>query len=419
MIRITKVIARQVYDSRGNPTVEAEVFANNMKARAICPSGASTGSHEAYEKRDFSNKKYLGKSVLKPVKLINKIISKKLKNQNIHDQEKIDYILIKLDGTKQKIKFGANTLLAVSMAVKKLSARIRKVPLYKTFLVKNNFKLPYPLMNVINGGAHANNGLRIQEFMIRPDKAKSITESMRMCFLVINSLKSLIKKRGESTSVGDEGGFAPMINDNEDALKLIVKAIEKSGFKNGKDISICLDVAANELFKNRRYSIHSKQFINSDKTIEKYLKLIKKYKIKSIEDPFAEDDWLSWNKFMKRVNKNIQIVGDDLYVTNLERLKIGFLNKSSNSILIKLNQIGTVSETLEVIKFAQLIGFSTIISHRSGESEDTFISDLAVGTNSNQIKTGSLARSERVAKYNQLIRIEEKLGKSAKMNKIS
>ena len=417
MSKITKVIARQVYDSRGNPTIEAEVFANNMRARAICPSGASTGSHEAYEKRDTSNKRYLGKSVLIPVKLINKIISKKLKNQNIHNQEKIDYILIKLDGTKQKKKFGANSLLAVSMAVKKLSARIRKIPLYKTFLIKKNFKLPYPLMNVINGGAHANNGLRIQEFMIRPDKAKSITESIRMCFLVINNLKTIIKQRGESTSVGDEGGFAPMINDNENALKLIVRAIEKSGFKNGKDLSICLDVAANELFKNKKYSIHSKKFITVDQTIDKYLKLIKKYKIKSIEDPFAEDDWLSWNKFMRKINKKTQIVGDDLYVTNLERLKIGFLNKSSNSILIKLNQIGTVTETLEVIKFAQLIGFNTIISHRSGDSEDTFIADLAVGTNSNQIKTGSLARSERVSKYNQLIRIEENLGKAPKMNK--
>jgi len=419
MSKIIKIIARQVYDSRGNPTIEAEVFANNMKARAICPSGASTGSHEAYEKRDTSNKRYLGKSVLKPVELINKIISKKLKNLNIHNQEKIDYTLINLDGTKQKKKFGANSLLAVSMAVKKLSARIRKIPLYKTFLVKKNFKLPYPLMNVINGGAHANNGLRIQEFMIRPDKAKSITESIRMCFLVINKLKILIKQRGESTSVGDEGGFAPMINDNEDALKLLVKAIEKAGFKNGIDISICLDVAANELFKKKKYSIHSKKFISADKTIDKYLKLVKKYKIKSIEDPFSEDDWSTWNKFMKKITDKTQIVGDDLYVTNLERLKIGFLNKSSNSILIKLNQIGTVTETLEVIKFAQLIGFSTIISHRSGESEDTFISDLAVGTNSNQIKTGSLARSERVAKYNQLIRIEEKLGKTAKMNKIN
>tara|TARA_Y100000590_G_scaffold469953_1_gene660920 strand:- start:1230 stop:2489 length:1260 start_codon:yes stop_codon:yes gene_type:complete len=418
MSKISKVIARQVYDSRGNPTIEAEVFANNMKARAICPSGASTGSYEAYEKRDVSNKKYLGKSVLKAVKLINTIISKKLKNQNIHHQEKIDYILINLDGTKQKKNFGANSLLAVSMAVKKLSARIRKIPLYKTFLIKKNFKLPYPLMNVINGGVHANNGLRIQEFMIRPDKAKSIKEAIRMCFLVIHNLKNLIKKRGESTSVGDEGGFAPMIDNNEEALKLIVKSITKAGFKNGKDVSICLDVAANELFKNKKYSIHSKKFITVNKTIDKYLKLIKKYKIKSIEDPFAEDDWASWSKFVKKINSKIQVVGDDLYVTNLERLKIGFLNKTSNTILIKLNQIGTVTETLEVVKFAKLIGFNTIISHRSGESEDTFISDLAVGTNSNQIKTGSLARSERVAKYNQLIRIEEKLGKTAKMNKI-
>ena len=418
MSKITKVIARQVYDSRGNPTIEAEVYSNNMKARAICPSGASTGTHEAYEKRDISNKKYLGRSVLNAVKLVNKIISKKLKNENIHNQEKIDYILIKLDGTKQKKKFGANALLSVSMAVKKLSARIKKIPLYKTFLVKNNFRLPYPLMNVINGGAHANNGLRIQEFMIRPDKARSFTEAMRMCFIVINNLKALIKKRGESTSVGDEGGFAPMINENEQALNLIVKAIQKSGFKNGNDISICLDVAANELFKENKYSIHSKKFISIDKTIIRYLKLIKKYKIKSIEDPFAEDDWQSWNKFMKKIDKNIQIVGDDLYVTNLERLKMGFLNKSSNSILIKLNQIGTVTETLEVIKFAQKIGYNTIISHRSGESEDTFIADLAVGTNSNQIKTGSLSRSERVAKYNQLLRIEEKLNNKSKMSKI-
>ncbi len=270
MSKITKVIARQVYDSRGNPTIEAEVFANNMKARAICPSGASRGSHEAFEKRDILNKKFLGKSVLNAVKLINTKISKKLKNQNIHNQENIDYILIKLDGTQQKKKFGANSLLAVSMAVKKLSARIKKIPLYKTFLIKKNFKLPYPLMNVINGGVHANNGLRIQEFMIRPDKAKSFKEAIRMCFLVINNLKSLIKKRGDSTSVGDEGGFAPMINDNEDALKLIVKAIKKTGYKNGKDISICLDVAANELLQKNKYAIHSKKFISVEKSITEY-----------------------------------------------------------------------------------------------------------------------------------------------------
>ena len=273
-------------------------------------------------------------------------------------------------------------------------------------------------MNIINGGAHANNGLRIQEFMIRPDRAKSFSEAMRVSFLVIKSLSKLIKDKGLSTSVGDEGGFAPMISSNDQALDLIVAAIKKAGFKNGKDVSICLDVAANELFKKDKYSIHSKNYISVEKSIKEYQKIIKNYKIKSIEDPFAENDWMAWNKLMKSV-KGVQIVGDDLYVTNLERLKKGFLNISSNSILIKLNQIGTVSETLDVIKFAQTIGFKTIISHRSGESEDTFIADLAVGTNSNQIKTGSLARSERVAKYNQLIRIEEELGKKARMNKIN
>ena len=418
MSRISKVVARQIFDSRGNPTIEAQVYCNKISASSICPSGASTGTYEAFEKRDFNNKRYLGKSVFKAINIVNTLISKKLKNQNIHNQEKIDHILIKLDGTKHKKKLGANSTLAVSMAVKKLSAKLKKIPLYKTFTSKKNFLLPYPLMNIINGGAHANNGLRIQEFMIRPDGAKSFSEAIRICFLIINNLKKIIKSRRLSTSVGDEGGFAPMINNNEEALKLIVKAINLAGFKNGKDVSICLDVAANELTKNQKYSIHSKKFISVDETIKKYISLIKKFKIKSIEDPFGENDWISWSKFMSNLNKKIQIVGDDLYVTNLERLKIGFLNQSSNSILIKLNQIGTVSETLEVIKFAHLIGFNTIISHRSGDSEDTFIADLAVGTNSNQIKTGSLSRSERVSKYNQLLRIEENLGSKAKMNKI-
>ena len=417
MSKIFKIRARQVFDSRGNPTIEAEVYSKNQSASAICPSGASTGTYEAFEKRDKNNKRYLGKSVFNAIDIINTKISKKLKGINIHDQIRIDTILINLDGTRQKTNLGANAILAVSMAVKKLSAKIKKIPLFKTFLVKNNFSLPYPLMNIINGGAHANNGLRIQEFMIRPDKAKNFSEAMRICFLVISSLRKLIKKKKLSTSVGDEGGFAPMIDSNEKALDLIVSAIKAAGFKNGKDVSICLDVAANELFKSKKYSIHSKKFISADQTINKYLKIINKYKIKSIEDPFAENDWISWSNLMKST-KNVQIVGDDLYVTNLERLKKGFLNNSSNSILIKLNQIGTVSETLEVIKFAQIIGYKTIISHRSGDSEDTFIADLAVGTNSNQIKTGSLARSERVAKYNQLLRIEEQLGKKVKMNKI-
>ena len=419
MSKITKVLARQVFDSRGNPTIEAEVYCKNLSATSICPSGASTGTYEAYEKRDKTNKRYLGKSVLKPVSYVNKIVSKRLKNQNVHNQEKIDHILIKLDGTKQKKKLGANAILATSMAAKKLSAKIKKIPLYKAFFKKKDFRLPYPLMNVINGGAHANNGLRIQEFMIRPDSAKKFSDALRMCFLVINNLKKLIKNSGHSTSVGDEGGFAPMIKSNNEALKLITKAISQTGYKNGKDISICLDVAANELIKKNKYSIHSEKLETVDKSIIKYLNLVKKYKIKSIEDPFAENDWNAWSKLMSKNKLKTQIVGDDLYVTNLERLKIGFLRHSSNAILIKLNQIGTVTETLEVIKFAKLIGFKTIISHRSGESEDTFIADLAVGTDSNQIKTGSLARSERVAKYNQLIRIEENLGTKAKMNKIT
>ena len=414
MSKIKKIKARQVFDSRGNPTIETEVFSNNVSASAICPSGASTGSFEAYEKRDTKNKRYLGKSVLSAVSIVNKKISKLLINKNVHNQEAIDKLLIDLDGTEQKSKLGANAILSVSIAVKKLSAKLKKIPLYKSFFVKKNFKLPYPLMNIINGGAHANNGLRIQEFMIRPDKAKNFTEAMRICFIVISNLRKLIKEANLSTSVGDEGGFAPMIESNTNALDLIVKAITISGFKNGRDVSICLDVAANELFKNKKYSIHSRKYENVEKNITSYKKIVNKYKIKSIEDPFAENDWIAWSKITKSLSKT-QIVGDDLYVTNLSRLKKGFLNSSSNSILIKLNQIGTVTETLEVIKFAQKIGFSTIISHRSGDSEDTFISDLAVGTNSNQIKTGSLARSERVSKYNQLIRIEEKLNLKTNM----
>ena len=408
MSKLTKVVPRHIFDSRGFPTVEAEVFCERISSSAICPSGASTGTYEAFEKRDLGNSKYLGKSVFQAVQNINKIISKKIIKKNVHNQELIDSIMINLDGTKQKIKLGANAILSVSMAVKKLSAKIKGIPLYKNFLIKKNFKLPYPLMNIINGGAHANNGLRIQEFMIRPDRAKSFTESMNICFLVFQNLKKIIKEKKYSVSVGDEGGFAPMISKNEEALNLIVKAIKISGFVNGKDVSICLDVAANELFKKNKYSIHSKKYVSMNRSISGYLKLIKKYKIKSIEDPFAEDDWGAWSLFSKK-NKKIQVVGDDLYVTNLQRLKKGFLNLSSNAILIKLNQIGTVSETLEVIKFAQAIGYNTIISHRSGDSEDTFISDFAVGTNSNQIKTGSLCRSERVAKYNQLLRIENEL----------
>ncbi len=416
MSKITKIVARQIFDSRGFPTIETEIFSGKISAKAICPSGASTGSYEAFEKRDTFNKKFLGKSVYSAVNNVNKVISKKIINKNVHNQELVDSILINLDGTKHKSKLGANSILSVSIAVKKLSAKIKKTHLFKNFLIKKDFKLPYPLMNIINGGAHANNGLRIQEFMIRPDKAKSFNEALNICFLVIQNLKNLLKKKNLSTAVGDEGGFAPMITKNENALKLIVRAIKNSGFENGKDVSICLDVAANELIKNKKYSIFSSKYISTLNSIKNYSRLIKKFKIKSIEDPFGENDWSAWSNLSKK--EKIQIVGDDLYVTNLSRLKIGFLNNSSNSILIKPNQIGTVTETIEVIKFAQKIGFSTIISHRSGDSEDTFIADLAVGTGSSQIKTGSLTRSERVSKYNQLLRIEEKLGRNSKMAKI-
>ena len=399
MVKIKAIKGRQVFDSRGNPTVEAEVYSSNgLSASAIVPSGASTGTHEAFELRDKENKNYLGKSVFKAIENVNGPITKSLKDKDIEDQEKIDKILIDLDGTEQKKKIGANSILAVSMAACKLAAIEKNISLYKYLGSSKSCQLPIPLLNIINGGVHAKNNLDIQEFMIRPDKAKSFSEAMRMSFLVIQNLKSIL----DNTNVGDEGGFAPNLQNNEEAIKIIIKSIEMSGFKAGEDISICLDVAANELDK--------------PKTIEYYTNLVKKFPIKSIEDPFTEDDWDSWRQLTK--NTNIQIVGDDLFATNIKRLEKGIKNKSSNAILVKLNQIGTVSETLKVIKMAHDNGLKTIISHRSGDTEDTFIADLAVATNSSQIKTGSLARSERVAKYNRLLRVEEELGNQAKMASI-
>tara|TARA_A100001011_G_scaffold397146_1_gene497250 strand:+ start:1808 stop:2986 length:1179 start_codon:yes stop_codon:yes gene_type:complete len=391
MGKINHVKGRQVFDSRGNPTVEAELFLEDGRfASAIVPSGASTGTYEAFELRDKDNKDYLGKSVLKAIENIKNPIAKALKNIDIENQNQIDNTLIDLDGTEQKKNLGANAILAVSMAACKLSAIEKKIPLYNHLSETKKYKLPIPLLNIINGGVHAKNNLDIQEFMIRPDSAKNFKESMRQSFLVIQNLKKMI----DNTNVGDEGGFAPNLSSNEAAIELIIKAIEKSGFKKGQDISICLDVAANEL--------------KEPKSFNYFFNLIKKYPITSIEDPFKEDDWESWKQITQ--NTNIQIVGDDLFATNLKRLKKGIKEKSANAILIKLNQIGTVSETLEAIKIAQKNGFKTIISHRSGDTEDTFIADLAVGTNSDQIKTGSLTRSERVAKYNRLLRIEEELG---------
>ena len=399
MVKIRKIKGRQVFDSRGNPTVEAEIFSDDGHyASAIVPSGASTGTYEAFELRDKENQNYLGKSVFKAIENINGPIAKSLIDIDIGDQKKIDKTLIDLDGTEQKKKLGSNAILSVSIAACKLAAIEKKVSLFKYLGNSKSYQLPIPLLNIINGGVHAKNNLDIQEFMIRPDKAKSFSEAMRISFLVIQNLKSML----DSTNVGDEGGFAPNLQSDEEAIKIIIKAIEKSGFKPGEDISICLDIAANEL--------------KEPKAIDYYSELIRKYPIKSIEDPFAEDDWESWKKLTS--NTKIQIVGDDLFATNVKRLKKGIEEKSANAILVKLNQIGTVSETLDAINLAQKNDFETIISHRSGDTEDTFIADLAVATNSSQIKTGSLARSERVAKYNRLLRIEDELGNSAKIAKV-
>ena len=417
---IKNVHARQVFDSRGNPTVEAEVFLQDGSVgTAIVPSGASTGRYEAHELRDKNND-YLNRSVFEAVENINNKISKAIKGKGSTQQNEIDEILINLDGTKNKSNIGANSILAVSIANLKAAAKNSKREIYRYIsnggmnninygekfksvgATKPIFLIPYPLMNIINGGAHANNSLEIQEFMIRPDGAKSFKECMQMSFLVIQNLKKNLENKKISTSVGDEGGFAPSLDSDEHAIEIIINSISSAGYKPGKDISICLDVAANELEK--------------PKSVEYFLELSNKYPIKSIEDPFPEDDWSNWNKLTDKIN--IQIVGDDLFVTNKERLARGIKEKSANSILIKPNQIGTVSETLETILLAQNNGFETIISHRSGDSEDTFIADLAVATHSSQIKTGSLARSERVAKYNRLLRIEEELGSSAKMAKV-
>ena len=402
MAKIKKIIGRQVFDSRGNPTVEAELISDAGSTLAIVPSGASTGTHEAHELRDKENKDYLGKSVFKAIENVNGPIFKALKNIDTVDQSKIDKTLLDLDGTDQKKKLGANAILSVSIAAIKNAALERKISLFKYIGGNSVNKLPIPMMNIINGGAHANNSLEIQEFMNRPDGANSFKECMRMSYLVVQKLKKNLEKENISTSVGDEGGFAPSLKSDEEAIEFIIKSIEAAGFTPGKDISICLDVAGNELKKT--------------KTIDYFVNLVAKYPIKSIEDPFSEDDWKSCKELTSKTN--IQIVGDDLFATNIKRLKKGILEKSANAILIKPNQIGTVSETLDAIKEAHQNNFQTVISHRSGDSEDTFIADLAVATKSSQIKTGSLARSERVSKYNQLIRIEEELGNSAKIAKI-
>lgn len=416
---IKKVKARQVFDSRGFPTVEAEVIlADGSIGQSIVPSGASTGSYEAHELRDKSNE-YLNKGVLRAVENINSEINNTVNGLSTFEQKKIDNLLIKLDGTNNKKRLGANAILAVSIANAKAAANSDKTSLFKYLGGNNKNKLPFPMLNIINGGAHANNSLQIQEFMIRPDGGKSFYDCLRMSFLVIQNLKDELKLKKFNTNLGDEGGFAPSFKSDEIAIEYIIKAIKKAGLKIGRDINICLDVAANELYVSGKYRIkENNKPVTADELINYYKSLCNKYPIVSIEDPVFEDDWNIWKKLTRELGKKVQIVGDDLFVTNLKRLKKGVKELAANAILIKPNQIGTVTETLEVINFAKKNKFNTIISHRSGDSEDTFIADLAVATESSQIKTGSLARSERVSKYNRLLRIEEEIGKKSEMVKL-
>jgi len=416
MAVIKKIKGRQFFDSRGFPTVSVDVeLSDGSLGSSIVPSGASTGSYEAHELRD-QNDLYLNKSVLNAINNINTKISLALEGKNSLDQNLIDKTMLDLDGSPNKKNLGANAILGVSIANCKAAAISKKLEIYQYLNTSGKLTLPFPMLNIINGGAHANNSLQIQEFMIRPDGAKSFEECMQMSFLVIQNLKKILIKSNFSTNVGDEGGFAPSLKNDEAALDLILEAIEISKYKPGIDFNLCLDVAANELFDGKNYNMNIDNPLNNDQMISFYENLVEKYPIKSIEDPIFEDDWVTWNSLTEKIGNKSQIVGDDLFVTNPERLKKGIHSKSANAILIKVNQIGTVTETLKTIQLAQENNFNTIISHRSGDTEDTFISDLAVATNSNQIKTGSLARSERVSKYNRLLKIEDKEKNNIKMS---
>jgi len=416
MAVIKKIKGRQFFDSRGFPTVSVDVeLSDGSLGSSIVPSGASTGSYEAHELRD-QNDLYLNKSVFNAINNINTKISLALEGKNSLDQNLIDKTMLDLDGSPNKKNLGANAILGVSIANCKAAAISKKLEIYQYLNTSGKLTLPFPMLNIINGGAHANNSLQIQEFMIRPDGAKSFEECMQMSFLVIQNLKKILIKSNFSTNVGDEGGFAPSLKNDEAALDLILEAIEISKYKPGIDFNLCLDVAANELFDGKNYNMNIDNPLNNDQMISFYENLVEKYPIKSIEDPIFEDDWVTWNSLTKKIGNKSQIVGDDLFVTNPERLKKGIHSKSANAILIKVNQIGTVTETLKTIQLAQENNFNTIISHRSGDTEDTFISDLAVATNSNQIKTGSLARSERVSKYNRLLKIEDKEKNNIKMS---
>ncbi len=416
MAQIKEIKAREIIDSRGNPTVEADVILTTGElGRAAVPSGASTGSREALELRDKDERRYAGKGVSNAVAAIRQVIAKALTGKNASDQQEIDETMIKLDGTQNKDKLGANALLAVSLAVAKAAALSRNETLYHYLGGRSDYILPVPMMNIINGGAHADNNLDIQEFMILPVGAPTFSDALRAGVEVFHHLKQLLKKKNYSTSVGDEGGFAPDLPNQEAAIELILEAVIKAGYTNQKDICLGLDVASNELYKNGKYHLSGeKRSLTSDEFIDYLAQMASTYPIISIEDGMAEDDWEGWVKLTKRIGAKTQLVGDDLFVTNTHLLQKGIVQHAANAILIKPNQIGTLTETLAAIQLAKSAHYNIIISHRSGETEDTTIADLAVATNVGQIKTGSLCRTDRIAKYNQLLRIEEQLGSHGK-----
>jgi enolase len=412
---IADVYARELLDSRANPTVEVEIILEDgTMGRAIVPSGASTGAYEAAELRDGDPNRYLGKGVLKAVDNVNNLIAPEIIGMDAVRQVDIDTLMIELDGTPNKSKLGANAILGVSLAAARAAANYLGIPLYQYIGGVNARQIPVPMMNILNGGKHADNNVDIQEFMVVPSGASSFTESLRMGVEVYHSLKKVLSGKGLTTAVGDEGGFAPNLPSNEAAIEVILEAISKAGYQPGKDIYLALDVAASELYQNQKYNLAStNQQFTSDEMVEFYAGLIGKYPIISLEDGLAEDDWEGWKKLTDRLGNRVQLVGDDLFVTNTERLSRGISLGVCNSILIKVNQIGTLTETLNTIEMAKTAGYTCVISHRSGETEDAIIADIAVATNAGQIKTGAPARTDRVAKYNQLLRIEEELDRFA------
>ena len=414
MSKIVNIVAREVLDSRGNPTVEAEVhLQGGVMGRAIVPSGASTGSHEALELRDGGTR-FVGKGVLKAVENVRTLIAPALIGLDAFEQIVLDHTMLALDGTGNKSKLGGNAILAVSMAAARAAANALNIPLYRYLGGSNAKTLPLPMMNVINGGAHADNSVDFQEFMVMPVGAPSFSEALRYGTETFHALKKVLSKRGYNTNVGDEGGFAPDLKSNEEALEVLLEAIGNAGYEPGKDIAIALDPAVTELFKDGKYHLEGEgRVLTTDEMIDFWADWVARYPIVSLEDCLAEDDWEGWAKITARIGDRVQLVGDDLFVTNTERLQRGIDEKVANSILVKVNQIGSLTEAMDAIELAKKSGYTTVISHRSGESEDAFIADLAVATNAGQIKTGSASRSDRIAKYNQLLRIEGELGAGA------